>query len=116
MANLNSPYSRLRITAGLCNALRSWRTLRIPGLQEESGGIISGGGDQPSVGRGESRRVWREYRKLTQSQLAEKTGVIVAHISQIEGGKRECSVKLLRALAGALDVDVGMLLSGDENG
>ena len=34
-------------------------------------------------------RVCREYRGLTQSQLAEKTGVTVAHISQIEGGKRD---------------------------
>ena len=61
-------------------------------------------------------KVWREYRGLTQGQLAEKTGVTVAHISQVEGGKRECSVKLLRAMAGALDVDVEMLLSGNENG
>lgn len=60
-------------------------------------------------------KVWREYRGLTQSQLAEKTGVTVAHISQIESGKRECSVKLLKALAAALDVDVEMLLSGDED-
>jgi DNA-binding XRE family transcriptional regulator len=61
-------------------------------------------------------RVWREHRGLTQSQLAVKTGVTIAHISLIEGGKRECSVKLLRAMAGALEVDVEMLLSGDENG
>ena len=59
-------------------------------------------------------KVWREYRGLTQGQLAERTGVTVAHISQIESGKRECSVKLLKALAAALDVDVEMLLSADE--
>jgi DNA-binding XRE family transcriptional regulator len=58
-------------------------------------------------------KVWREYRGLTQSQLAATTGVTVAHISQIESGKRECSVKLLRSLAGALVVDVEMLLSDD---
>jgi len=61
-------------------------------------------------------RVWREFRGLIQSQLAETTGVTVAHISQIEGGERECSVKLLRALAGALAVDVEMLPCGDKKG
>jgi DNA-binding XRE family transcriptional regulator len=60
-------------------------------------------------------KVWREYRGLTQSNVAEKTGVTVAHISQIESGKRECSVKLLKALAVALNVDVEMLLSGEED-
>jgi DNA-binding XRE family transcriptional regulator len=60
-------------------------------------------------------KVWREYRGLTQSQLAEETGVTVAHISQIESGKRECSVKLLKALAATLDVDVEMLLSGSDS-
>jgi len=58
-------------------------------------------------------KVWREYRNLTQKQLAEKTGVTIAHISQIESGKRECSVKLLKSLAAALEVDVEMLLSGE---
>jgi DNA-binding XRE family transcriptional regulator len=59
-------------------------------------------------------KVWREYRGITQSQLAERTGVTVAHISQLESGKRDCSVKLLRALAAVLDVDVELLLGQAE--
>jgi len=59
-------------------------------------------------------RVWREYRGFTQAQLAEKTGVTVAHISQLENGKRECSVKLLKALAAALNVDLEMLLAEEQ--
>jgi DNA-binding XRE family transcriptional regulator len=59
-------------------------------------------------------KVWREYRGITQSQLAEKAGVTVAHISQLESGKRDCSVKLLRALATVLDVDMEMLLGQAE--
>jgi DNA-binding XRE family transcriptional regulator len=59
-------------------------------------------------------KVWREYRRLTQGQLAEQTGVTVAHISQIESGKRECSVKLLRALARVLEVDADMLIGQEE--
>ncbi len=59
-------------------------------------------------------RLWREYRGMTQGGLAEKVKVTVAHISQIEGGKRECSVKLLRALGKALNVDIELLLSQQE--
>ena len=59
-------------------------------------------------------KVWREYRGITQSQLAAKAGVTVAHISQLESGKRDCSVKLLRVLATVLDVDMEMLLGQAE--
>lgn len=59
-------------------------------------------------------KVWREYRRLTQGQLAEHTGVTVAHISQIESGKRECSVKLLRALTRVLEVDADLLIGQEE--
>jgi DNA-binding XRE family transcriptional regulator len=56
-------------------------------------------------------RVFREYRGLPQRALAEKVNVTVAHISQIESGKRECSVKLLRALSRARDIDMELLLT-----
>ena len=59
-------------------------------------------------------RIWREFRGISQSQLAERTAVTVAHISQIESGKRECSVKLLRVLAKVLEVDADLLLGQDE--
>lgn len=56
-------------------------------------------------------KLLREYRGMTQGGLAEKVKVTVAHISQIESGKRECSVKLLRALSKALDIDMELLLT-----
>ncbi|MHB8771823.1 MAG: helix-turn-helix domain-containing protein [Syntrophales bacterium] len=54
---------------------------------------------------------WREFRGMTQAELAEKVKVTAAHISQIENGKRECSVRLLQALSKALAVDMALLLS-----
>jgi transcriptional regulator with XRE-family HTH domain len=39
----------------------------------------------------------------------------VANISQIESGKRDCSVKLLRALSKALNVDIELLLMHEES-
>ena len=56
-------------------------------------------------------KLWREFRGITQGGLAEKVKVTVAHISQIESGKRECSVKLLRALSKALAADMELLLT-----
>jgi DNA-binding XRE family transcriptional regulator len=55
-------------------------------------------------------RVFREHRGLTLQQVADACGVTNAAISQIEQGKRDPSVSLLKKLAAVLQVDVGMLL------
>jgi len=49
-------------------------------------------------------RVWREYRGLTQHQLAEAAGISVPYLSQLESGKRKGSAEVLAALARALDL------------
>ena len=54
-------------------------------------------------------RVWREYRGLTQQQLADAAGISKPYLSQIESGKRTGSAAVLRALADALAVDVDEL-------
>ncbi len=51
-------------------------------------------------------KVLREYRGLTQRELAAKVGINTAYLSQIESGKRGGSTKVLRAIANALDVDL----------
>ena len=55
-------------------------------------------------------RVLREHRGLTLQQVADASGVTNSAISQIEQGKRDPSVSLLKKLAVVLRVDVGMLL------
>lgn len=55
-------------------------------------------------------RVWREYRGLTQKQLADRAGLRQGYLSEIETGKKPGSVAAYRALATALDVDVDDLL------
>jgi transcriptional regulator with XRE-family HTH domain len=45
---------------------------------------------------------WREYRELTQAQLAEKIGVSISTISQLENSKQGYSQATLEALADAL--------------
>ena len=55
-------------------------------------------------------KVWREYRGLTQEQLAEAVGGISrAYISEIESGKKPGSLKVLKAIAQALNVDLEMI-------
>jgi DNA-binding XRE family transcriptional regulator len=49
-------------------------------------------------------RVWREYRQLTQQQLAAAAGISTPYLSQLESGKRAGKTEVLSALANALNV------------
>ena len=55
-------------------------------------------------------RAWRKYRKITMKELAAEVGISAAYLSQIENGKRTPSMKTLQAIAGALAVDLEMLV------
>lgn len=55
-------------------------------------------------------RVWREYRNLTQAQLAEQAGVKQSYIAMLEAGERQGSVDVLVKIARVLKVDVDDLL------
>lgn len=55
-------------------------------------------------------KVWREYRGMTQDRLAVLAGVSKSYISQIEAGKKNGSVKVMRKVAEALAVDLDDLL------
>jgi len=57
-------------------------------------------------------RVWREYRELTQKQLAEAAGTSIPYLSQIESGKRQGSAKTLAAIARALDLALDDIVEG----
>ncbi len=56
------------------------------------------------------RRVW------SQEDLAAAAGVPVVTISRIENGHAQPRPSTIRKLAGALNVDPGWLLFGDEQG
>ena len=57
--------------------------------------------------------IWREYRGLTQAQLAGAVGVRQSYIAMLEGGERQGSVTKLRAIAQVLKVGVDDLLTVD---
>lgn len=58
-------------------------------------------------------RAWRKHRRLTQEQVAERVGLAVSSISQIESGKQGFTERTLASFAAALDVTAGDLLSRD---
>lgn len=51
-------------------------------------------------------KVWREYRQLTQRQLAEAVGMSAPYLSQIETGKRTGTTEVLTAIAKVLKVSL----------
>ena len=51
-------------------------------------------------------RVWREHRAHSLRQLAERAGVGIGYLSQIENGERKGTVATLKKIAAALDVDL----------
>lgn len=60
-------------------------------------------------------RAWRKYRGLTQEQVAERVGMAVSSVSQLETGKQGFTDQTLVDFAHALDCEPGDLLSRDPN-
>jgi len=61
---------------------------------------------------GETVLAWRLARGMTQDELGRAAGVPRPNLSAIERGDREVTLKILRALALALDVRPGILADG----
>jgi len=55
-------------------------------------------------------RVWREFRDLTQTVLAERTGIDKTYLSQLETGRKAGSIAVLKRLAKVLSVDIDDLV------
>ena len=51
-------------------------------------------------------KVWREYRGLTQRQLAEAVGISTPYLSQLKTGKRKGATEVLSATAEALGLSL----------
>ena len=58
--------------------------------------------------------VWREYRGLTQQQLAEKAGISKPYLSQLESGKRSGTTHMLKKIAQALQVSLEELIDASD--
>lgn len=54
-------------------------------------------------------RILRKHRKMTQAELADKAGISRPYLTEIETGKKDGSLRAIKALAEAMDVPVGVL-------
>lgn len=59
-------------------------------------------------------RALRVAARLSQEQLAERSGIHTTYLSSLERGHRNPTLNVLAALAGALDVSLPRLLDGVE--
>ena len=59
-------------------------------------------------------RVWREYRGLTQQQVAEAAGISKPYLSQLESGQRKGTAEVLQAIAKVLNVSLDDLVMSEE--
>ncbi|WP_150525134.1 helix-turn-helix domain-containing protein [Roseibium sediminis] len=55
-------------------------------------------------------RVWREHRGLSAKALAKAAGISPPYLSELETGKKEGKVSVLKRLAEALSVDLDDLV------
>lgn len=69
--------------------------------------------EQPSNGGPNHLRAWREFRKMSQPELAEAIGTSHQVIGYLERGRTQLSAKWLRKLAPALKTTPGLLLDHD---
>ena len=56
-------------------------------------------------------RVWRDYRGLTQQQVADEAGISKPYLSQLESGQRKGTAEVLAAVAKALNVSLDDLVN-----
>ncbi|SDI14272.1 Helix-turn-helix [Alteribacillus persepolensis] len=63
---------------------------------------------------GQNIKCYRLRKKLTQEELAQKTGISKSHVSYLEAGKKNISVYLVCRIAASLGVDVHVLLDQKE--
>jgi DNA-binding XRE family transcriptional regulator len=65
-----------------------------------------------SITNGESAvRVFREFRKISQTTLAKQIGISRQYLCQIEKNERKGRAEILKKIADTLDVDIDLLVS-----
>lgn len=55
-------------------------------------------------------KAWREYRGLSQQETAQKAGISVLYLSQLEKNKRKGSLDVLTAIARVLSVSLEQIV------
>lgn len=99
------------LQSAMCRSSADCCNLRVEGVAHRNhiarmGKVI----DPVDREAGNNLRAWREFREMTQADLAARVDTTPAVISLLEAGSRKLSPKWLRRLAPALDTSPGFLL------
>lgn len=65
--------------------------------------------DALTAGQDSPVKILRKHRGLTQVELAKKAGISRPYLTEIETGKKDGSLRAMKALADILGVNVGVL-------
>ncbi len=65
--------------------------------------------DQLAAKKTSAVKILRKHRGMTQEELAAKAGISRPYLTEIETGRKDGSMRAVKALAKTLDVDVGLL-------
>ncbi len=103
-----SPQTESRMLLG--NMRNAGPPQREPSAARKHGGKTKRAVPDPLKLLGDRVRQARARRGMTRKQLARDSGVSERYLAQIEGGKGNISVLMLRQLTKALNVSVGVLL------
>ncbi len=69
--------------------------------------------DAVAGGADHAVKIIRKHRGLTQEELADKAGISRTYLTEIETRRKDGSIRALKALASALNVDLAVLAMGD---
>ena len=95
-------YTQLVEDAEMLADIREFREAKFSEEETFSGEVI----DRIILNDENPVRVYREYRVLTQQQLADKVGIQRAYLTEIETGRKTGPIKTLKAIAQALGVEL----------
>lgn len=84
--------------------LHDYREISSNGTDSDLPGDIL---DQLSARQEHPIKIIRKFRKMTQAELADASGISRPYLTEIETSKKDGSIRALKALAGALDVTIG---------
>ena len=81
-------------------------TANMPGETDLPDAVL----DQLATGLHHPVKILRKYRGLTQNDLAQAARLSRPYLTEIETGKKAGSISVMKAIATALNVNVGLIL------
>ena len=98
-------YNRLLEDAEMLRDIREFREAKAADEETYSSEVIN----RLILNEENPIRVYRDHRGLTQQQLADKCGIQRAYLAEIETGRKSGSIKTLKTIAAALEVDLNLI-------